>query len=140
MTQLTEFIHDVAFSFDQGLQVDVVFSDFNKAFDVVLCSLLLHKLSHLGISSRLFGWLKQYLIVREQQVVIAGTSSSSAEVFFGMLQRSVLGPLLILILSMICAMVSGPMLDCTLMTVCCTALSRVSVIHVSYKQIYLVSD
>lgn len=41
--------------------------------------------------------------------------------------------------SRICQMASSQILDCTLMTACCTTLSRNSMIHVCYKQIYLKS-
>ena len=95
-TQLILTIHDLAKSLDNGLQSDVIFLDFSKAFDKVDHKLLLHKLDHYGIRGGLLSWLRDFLTNRKQQVVIAGQQSLSADVTSGVPQGSVLRPLLFL--------------------------------------------
>ena len=93
-TQLILTIHDLAKSLANGLQSDVIFLDFSKAFDKVDHKLLLHKLDHHGIRGGLLSCLRDFLTNRKHQVVIAGQQSLSADVTSGVPQNSVLGPLL----------------------------------------------
>ena len=46
---------------DRGIQVDVVHTDFPKAFDRVNQSILTEKLFDIGIYGAFFNWLKSYL-------------------------------------------------------------------------------
>ena len=74
-----------------------VFCDFSKAFDKVWHRGLLHKLKAYGINGNLFDWFPIYLNEREQRVVIKDASSSCTTILGGVPQRSVLGPLLLII-------------------------------------------
>ena len=55
---------------EDGLQVDVVFLDFAKAFDKVLHVILLQKLFNFGISEFLLRSCDDYLTERELRVVM----------------------------------------------------------------------
>jgi len=75
--------------------VGAVFIDFQKAFDYVLHSTLLHKLEHnFGILGNLLAWLRDYLSEQEQYTVINGITSENTKVAHGIPQGSVLGPTL----------------------------------------------
>ena len=67
--QLILTIHDLAKSLDSGLQSDIIFLDFSKAFNKVDHKLLLHNLDNYGIREGLLSWLKDFLTNRKQQVV-----------------------------------------------------------------------
>ena len=43
---------------DEGFNIDVIYLDFNKAFDKVSHKLLLHKLEGYGVNNRVLGWIK----------------------------------------------------------------------------------
>ena len=81
----------------KGLAVDVIYTDFSKAFDRVPHSRLLHKLSVYGIRGALLDWIKSWLVGRKQRVVIGDEQSEWVEVTSGVPQGSVLGPLFFLI-------------------------------------------
>ena len=80
---------------DKKLVVGAVFIDFQKAFDCVSHSILLHKLEHnFGITGNLLARLRDYLSQREKYTVINGVPSENTKVAHGIPQGSVLGPIL----------------------------------------------
>ena len=74
-----------------------IFCDLSKAFDVLDHSILLYKLSNLGIRGIAYTWLKDYLTNRTQYVSIDHKKSTTLTIKTGVPQGSILGPLLFLI-------------------------------------------
>ena len=67
-------------------------------FDTIDHYILLHRLQPLyGISSTVLSWLEYYLTSKTQTVIVNGRSSRPAVVSFGVLQGSVLGPILFIL-------------------------------------------
>ena len=93
-TQLVLFINDLAKSYDNGKQTDVILMDIAKAFDNVPHNRLRHKLQWYGIIGNTYQWISSFLSDRHQKVVIDNVSSDSVPVVSGVPQGTVLGPIL----------------------------------------------
>ncbi|KAM7303220.1 uncharacterized protein ISCGN_013200 [Ixodes scapularis] len=97
VTQLLEVTHDFALTINDRQQTDAIFIDLSKAFDRVPHQKLISKLQSVGISHALISWIYGYLVKRKQYVTLNGSTSGMLDVFSGVPQGSVLGPLLFLI-------------------------------------------
>ena len=97
INQLLAITHEIFSSFDDNYEVRGVFLDISKAFDKVWHEGIIHKLKRNGISGNLLSLLTDFLRNRKQRVILNGQSSSWANINAGVLQVSILGPLLFLI-------------------------------------------
>lgn len=93
VTNLAVFTNFVLENMEGGGQVDVVYTDFEKAFDRVDHDILLAKLHFLGIHGDLLRWTRSYLKNRSQAVVMGGFRSNYVSIPSGVPQGSHLGPL-----------------------------------------------
>lgn len=93
-TNILELTTIVNYGFLKGVQTDVVYTDFSKAFDKVNHEMLLNKLSLMGFSNNAIKWLRSYLSNRTQQVKFRNVTSMDIMVPSGVPQGSHLGPLL----------------------------------------------
>ena len=94
-TALLKVSNDILQAMDSGHAVIHVMLDLSAAFDTLEHSLLLKRLSNIGISGTSLEWFKSYLCNRKQIVVIDGdTLSDPRELRVGVPQGSVLGPIL----------------------------------------------
>ena len=86
----TQFISE---AIDQRSQVDVIYTDFSKAFDKIDHNILLRKLESYGFSDALINLFKSYFYNRTQYVQLHGFKSTHIIQASGVPQGSILGPL-----------------------------------------------
>ena len=97
LTNLLCFLEEITKLVDDGSPVDVVYLDFQKAFDKVPHQRLLLKLKDHGLCNDAINWIEKWLTHRRQRVILNGEISNWKSVLSGVPQGSVLGHILLLI-------------------------------------------
>jgi len=97
VTQLLAVLDKWTEALDRCSNLDAIYLDFSKAFDSVPHHRLLMKLEGYGISGSVWSWIEDFLVLRNQRVIINGMKSKPAWVLSGIPQGSVLGPLLFIL-------------------------------------------
>ena len=97
LSQLLEHHDELLKMMEDGANVDVVYSDFEKAFDKVDHEELINKMkTKFNMKGKILKWLQSFLNNRKQQVLIEGRKSKMSKVVSGSIQGSVLGPIMFL--------------------------------------------
>ena len=96
-TSLADFAHMIVEQLDQSIQVDTIYTDFQKAFDKVSHKILIDKIKRMGATEGFVRLLTSYLDHRKQYVTYNYAESARFECPSGVPQGSNLGPLLFLI-------------------------------------------
>ena len=90
INQLLSITHDIFTSFDNSLEVRVVFLDISKAFDKVWHNGIINKFKQNRIKDKLLCLLIDFLKNCQQRVVLNGQFSSRTKVNAGVPQGSIL--------------------------------------------------
>jgi hypothetical protein len=82
---------------DNGTITGAAFLDLTKAFDKVNHSILVRKLSTLGLDNVTRDWFESFISNRSQVTCCNNANYNTASIFIGVAQASILGPLLFII-------------------------------------------
>ena len=78
------------YNLDRGVQIDVIYTDFEKALDKVPHQGLISKLKAYNFNSELLRWIQGFLCNRKQRVVVSGNYSDWYRVQSGIPQGSII--------------------------------------------------
>ena len=97
LTALLETSNNCCVNVDKGLLNGVIFIDLKKAFDTIDHEIILQKLAKYGVDQDALQWFKSYLANRLQRCNVNNHLSSTSPLNCGVLQGTIIGPLLFLI-------------------------------------------
>ena len=95
--QVMRLQNDVTQSLNNNKYTVAIFLDLKKAFDMVWTTGILEKMQDLGITGRMYTWIKDFLSNRTFQVKVEGHLSDIHKLENGTPQGSVISPILFLI-------------------------------------------
>ena len=75
-TNLLSCLHDWQFSLKNKRSIEIIYIDFKKAFDSLVHSKIIAKLSAYGIGYELLSWIQAFSTGRTQRVIIDNALSS----------------------------------------------------------------
>lgn len=84
-------------SAEAGMLTGAIFLDLSKAFDTINHDLIIKKLASYGVLDVELRWFTDYCFCRSQYVMIGRQCSPKSNVYSGVPQGSILGPLIFLI-------------------------------------------
>ena len=76
------------------MDIDCIYTDFQKAFDKVSHKRLIKKIENYGITNPILSWIEDFVSRRYRRVSIEGEISNRMEDTSGIPQGSALGPIL----------------------------------------------
>ena len=88
-----KLIDHVSKEMENGKTPTNVYIDLSKAFDTLTFDILLFKLKYYGVTDTALDLIRSYLTNRKQYVVFNGCQSDYSEIYTGVPQGSILGPL-----------------------------------------------
>ena len=92
------FLNDkILKGFDNGMHTGMILIDLQKAFDTINHEILLNKLLPIGFSKNTISWYESYLVEHHFTVKVANRVSKFVNISCGVLQDSIVGPLLLLV-------------------------------------------
>ena len=94
---ILQLTRDITDTFEKGEYTLGVFIDLSKAFDTVDHQILIKKLQYYGIDGTALEWFKSYLSNIKQDISSQDVPENCLDIICGVLQGSILGPLLFLI-------------------------------------------
>ena len=97
VTNLLLALEDWSEAIEFGNDIDIIYTDFAKAFDSVPHKRLILKFTSSGIEGDVLQWIKSFLTGRRHRVTVDGELSDWVNVISGIPQGSVLGPTLFVI-------------------------------------------